>query len=290
VVLVHEIPVHDLTVLPRKQIVIDPEKNARRTMYAQPVEDLARSIGDKGLLHPVGVRPVGDPEAPEPFYELVFGYRRMRAMDLLGLQLIPVAILDVDDVRAHEIMLEENIHREDVPAWDLGRAVVLLHERGHSLPEICARLSMIAGRSLKMVRLQRLAVTVSSLHPDLLEIWKRNTESLDEDRAFQISREPLESQMEIFEQMIGGSLEEPEPKRPPVPGDRKRGPRRSNRRPSVRATELAYLSLKQHEDDEHDDGFENGEQRAGAKLVLQWILGGRTRCPIKPRKKDKRKR
>ena len=79
------------------------------------------------------------------------------------------------------------------------------------------------------------------------------------------------------------------PNRAPPPGNNEPGKKRGKGRPTVRTIELAYASLKQDDRDDHEDGLESDDERKALRLTLQWILGGRARCPIRLRKKSKKK-
>ena len=84
---------------------IRPPKTPLRTSLEQ-VNDLMISIEDKGLLHPIIVRPVGGR------FEVVAGHRRFVACKKLRWARVPVQIVDVDDKEAFEFSLTENIQHE----------------------------------------------------------------------------------------------------------------------------------------------------------------------------------
>ncbi len=72
------------------------------------LDELAESIKHLGVLQPLLVRAV------DSGYEIVLGERRYRASRRLGLEKVPVQIVDADDVRAFQMALVENIQREDL--------------------------------------------------------------------------------------------------------------------------------------------------------------------------------
>ena len=79
------------------------------------IEDLAQSIADVGLLHPVVVTPDG---------ELVAGQRRLAAVTKLGWASVPVTVVDIDEILLGEYA--ENTYREDftpTEAVSIGRAL-----------------------------------------------------------------------------------------------------------------------------------------------------------------------
>jgi hypothetical protein len=224
------------------------------------------------------VRPLGDGK-----YLLVWGYRRLSAMDKLGMPIIPCKVVDVAEATAYEMMLAENVHREDVAPWDIGAAVCGLLDQGLDIQTISQRMSMVIGRSLKMNRVHRLAVAYRGLIPELIEVWKRGVGDFDEAEAYRVAQMSTPEQEEYFHDLCGEMI----PGKRPPEGDSKK--KRRKGRPTIRSIELAYVSVRQHDDDDHEDGLKTEAERKAVRSMLQWILGGRTSCPIKLRKRSKTK-
>lgn len=82
---------------------------ARQEFDQEALSDLAASIIAHGVMQPVVVRPTG-----EGFYELIIGERRWRASQMASLLTIPCVVREVDDRVCSEMMLVENIQREDL--------------------------------------------------------------------------------------------------------------------------------------------------------------------------------
>ncbi len=75
---------------------------------ADALEDLKRSIQEKGVIQPITVRRSGDGN-----YELISGERRVRASQDIGLKTIPAYVVDVTrDEEMLELALVENLQRE----------------------------------------------------------------------------------------------------------------------------------------------------------------------------------
>jgi ParB family chromosome partitioning protein len=70
------------------------------------VEELVDSIRENGLLQPIVVRPKND------YFEIVAGNRRRMACEILRWRKIPCHIVELDDKRAFEYSLVENIQRQ----------------------------------------------------------------------------------------------------------------------------------------------------------------------------------
>jgi ParB family transcriptional regulator, chromosome partitioning protein len=112
-----------LQTIPLDQITENPF-NPRKHFEKAPLQELADSIKVHGVRQPVLVRPMGKG------FQLVVGARRLRASKLAGKADIP-AIVDpqLDDRSALEIMVIENLQREDVHPLDeaLGYQVLMEH-------------------------------------------------------------------------------------------------------------------------------------------------------------------
>jgi ParB family chromosome partitioning protein len=89
----------------------DIERNPyqpRKAFDADELSALGESIKVHGILQPLVVRQVGD------HYQLIAGERRLRAAQTVGLDAVPVRIVDFNDQQVLEAALVENIHRADL--------------------------------------------------------------------------------------------------------------------------------------------------------------------------------
>ena len=140
--------------------------NARKSLDAKSLADLAANIGEKGVLVPLTVRPIdldcmsGDP-LPGPAkardaYEIVAGWRRYNAAQIAGLAVVPCVVRELDDDQAREIGLVDNLQREDVPPLEEADAYAELRERFGSVEAIAARVNKeksYVARRLQLVAL-----------------------------------------------------------------------------------------------------------------------------------------
>ncbi len=94
--------------VPIEQIAPNPNQ-PRNAFEKEPLEELARSIEQLGVLQPLLVRALGSGS-----YELIAGERRLRASKLAGLEKVPVVIVETDVEGSLERALVENIHRENL--------------------------------------------------------------------------------------------------------------------------------------------------------------------------------
>lgn len=81
----------------------------RKVFNEDRIEELAKSINSYGIIQPLSVRKLSDDS-----YELIAGERRLRAAKKLGLDKVPVIVVDVTDRESAAIALLENIQREDL--------------------------------------------------------------------------------------------------------------------------------------------------------------------------------
>ena len=112
----------DLRELPVELISPNPDQ-PRKRFEPGALEALADSLGARGMLQPVLVRPIAGGT-----YELVAGERRWRAAQLAGLETIPALVRARDDAQTLEAALVENMAREDLNPMEEARAVAALVE------------------------------------------------------------------------------------------------------------------------------------------------------------------
>jgi len=112
----------DLRELPVELIAPNPNQ-PRKRFDSDALQALADSLGEKGVLQPVLVRPLAGGT-----YELVAGERRWRAAQLTGLETLPALVRERDDAQTLEAALVENMAREDLNPIEEARAVAALVE------------------------------------------------------------------------------------------------------------------------------------------------------------------
>ncbi|MEL7708515.1 ParB/RepB/Spo0J family partition protein [Citromicrobium bathyomarinum] len=113
---------------------IEPLPGQPRQIFDdEALDDLARSIAQRGVIQPVIVRPL----ERKGRYQLVAGERRWRAAQRAKLHEIPAIIRDLDQREVMAIALIENIQREDLNPIEEARAYQhLADEEGMSQAEI----------------------------------------------------------------------------------------------------------------------------------------------------------
>src|SRR5271167_1034566 len=141
-------PEEELRELPIELISANPNQ-PRRRFDQDSLELLAASLGERGVLQPVLVRP-----RPGGTYELVAGERRWRAAGIAGLRSVPAIVRDREDAQALEVALVENMAREDLNPVDEARAcAALVEELGLTREEVGLRVGRSRVAVSNLIRL-----------------------------------------------------------------------------------------------------------------------------------------
>jgi ParB family chromosome partitioning protein len=98
----------------------------RQHFAEEEIAELEESIRASGVLQPILVRPSPRREGE---FEIVAGERRWRAAQRVGIAAIPALVRQLDDDRAYEIAIVENVQREDLNAMEEARAYETLMSR-----------------------------------------------------------------------------------------------------------------------------------------------------------------
>jgi ParB family transcriptional regulator, chromosome partitioning protein len=136
----------------------------RRQIHQQPLEELAASIKENGVIQPIVVRRLATATAEGARYEIVAGERRWQAAKLAGLTEIPTIVRELSDQEASAVALIENIQREELTPAEEARALQRLISEFSLTHE---RLAEIVGRSRaavsNLIRLLDLPAAVLTL-------------------------------------------------------------------------------------------------------------------------------
>lgn len=147
-----------LAVIDVGEINANPDQ-PREAFEEGRIEELAASIREQGLLHPIVVK-----KALGSGYEMVCGERRLLAARKLGWQKIPAIIKDVASNRLLELALVENIQREDLNAIEEAQAFKkLVVDRALSPEEVGVRVGRDRTTVTNTLRLLRLPEEVQVL-------------------------------------------------------------------------------------------------------------------------------
>jgi len=134
--------------------LIPYNKQARIHFDEDSLNSLAHTIKQHGIRQPLTILPL---EEREGFYEVISGERRLRAAKKAGLDKVPCIIIH-DKLKAEEISIIENLHREDLHPIELGEAYAQLIVSGicGSQNEICQKLSVSKSKVSELISLTEL--------------------------------------------------------------------------------------------------------------------------------------
>lgn len=175
--------------------LVEPNPFQPRTKFdPDALEELKRSIAEKGVIQPITVR------RRDGGYQLIAGERRLRAAKSLGLSRIPAYVLDVEsDEEMLELSIIENIHREDLNPMELARGYQRLIDHCHlTQEEVAKKVGKDRTTITNFLRLLRLP-------PQIQESLERGELTMGHARAL-ISIEDEELQLRIWRRAVRENL------------------------------------------------------------------------------------
>ena len=106
----------------------------RKHFDEESLQELADSITEHGIIQPLTVRKLAS-----GYYQIIAGERRWRAARLVGLQEVPVIVMEADDRKAAELAMIENLQREDLNPMEEAAGFQSLIENYHMTQEEAAQ-------------------------------------------------------------------------------------------------------------------------------------------------------
>jgi ParB family chromosome partitioning protein len=139
---------------------IVPQRGQPRQVFdAEPLDELARSIREHGLIEPLVVRRSGDDR-----FEIIAGERRWRAAQRAGLREVLVVVREVSSKDAFELALIENIQREDLNPLEFAEALQrLLSEHDYTQETLAQRVGKERSTITNALRLLKLPEKIRRL-------------------------------------------------------------------------------------------------------------------------------
>jgi len=183
-----------LASLPIASIEPHPEQPRRRFDEAA-LDELAASIGARGVIQPVIVRPL-----PGGKYQLVAGERRWRAAQRAQLHEIPALIRDLTEREVMALALIENLQRQDLNPIEEARAYDRLATSESMTQAEIAR--MVDKSRSHVANLQRLL----SLPEPVIDLVEQGDLSMGHARALigaedaaELARQTVDKQLSVRE-------------------------------------------------------------------------------------------
>lgn len=147
--------------------LLDPHPdNPRGPVDPATCEELATSIREKGILEPLLVLPVRNPGQQWKIerYLTVAGHRRRVAAEIAGLVEVPAIVRNLEPGEAEEVMLVENLQREDLTLLQEARAYRRLQEHhGLTQADVARRVGVDKARVIARMGILKLPEAVQGL-------------------------------------------------------------------------------------------------------------------------------
>lgn len=145
----------------------------REVFDEKALKELAVSIKEHGVIHPIIVRKINDSK-----YEIIAGERRYKAAALAGLTSIPAIIRNLDDQEAAKVALLENLQRRNLNPIEEARTYQKIIELDQMTQEELAK-TMGKSQSAVANKLRLLALS-EEVQKSLLkeEISERHARAL----------------------------------------------------------------------------------------------------------------
>lgn len=128
----------------------------RKVFEREAMDDLVRSIQEKGVLQPVLVRPVeaNTRSDTRQYYQIVAGERRWQAALKSGLNAIPILVRELSDSDVLEIGVIENVQRADLNPLEEAMAYEqLIAEFGRTQADISKSIGKSRSHVANTIRL-----------------------------------------------------------------------------------------------------------------------------------------
>jgi ParB family chromosome partitioning protein len=200
---------------------IEPDPNQpRRHFDEDALEELARSIAQRGVIQPVIVRPVSAGR-----YQLVAGERRWRAQRA-RVHEIPAIVRKLDEREVVALALIENLQREDLNPVEARAYQRLSEQDGLTQQEIATFVDKSRSHVANLMRLL-------SLPEEVLDMVQRDEISMGHARALATLPDPLPIAREVVAKGLSVRDAERMAKRAGRP--KARSARRARRDPSQSA-------------------------------------------------------
>ncbi len=151
-----------VTMLRLSDIEPNPDQ-PRRDFDQESLAQLADSIAANGLIQPIVVRTANS----EGYYQIVAGERRWRASKMAGLTEVPVIVMEMDDKKAAQIALIENIQRKNLnPLEEAAAFRSLIRDYGMTQEELARSIGKNRATLANSMRLLDLPEEVAQMVRD----------------------------------------------------------------------------------------------------------------------------
>lgn len=171
--------------LPIDQIILNSE-NPRIITDDSEVSGLIADIAKNGLIHPISVRKLENGK-----YQIIAGERRYRACKALKYENISCIVKEFDDEQAIDVMMSENLMRENLKPLDEAKKYqALIWAKQYTIKEIAARFNQSESHVYNRIALLNMITEIADLV---------NNEVIGLSVANEICKFPFSIQREVYE-------------------------------------------------------------------------------------------
>jgi len=158
--------------------------NVRFDYNEERIAELAESIKKDGLLNPLTVSAAKEDEDGEPYYELIAGHCRLRAVKKLVEEGMEYGAVDCCIRRGDRstLQLVENLQRQDLEQVEKEEAIYKMIESGLSLTEIARKISKSVSYVSDIYAGRKVRERAESMGADTSSI---STKALSQLRSFE---------------------------------------------------------------------------------------------------------
>ena len=182
--------------IPIESIEPNPDQ-PRKKFFKDDLDDLARSIVEKGIIQPLIVRKIDD---KNEIYQIVAGERRWRAAQISRIHSVPVIVRDFSDLEVLEVAIIENIQRSDLNPIDEARGYQQLMTRfSHTQEKLSQALGKSRSHIANLLRLLTLPEDVQGMLADNVISIGHARALITRDDASLLAREVVKKSLSVRE-------------------------------------------------------------------------------------------
>lgn len=182
--------------IPIESIEPNPDQ-PRKKFFKDDLDDLARSIVEKGIIQPLIVRKIDD---KNEIYQIVAGERRWRAAQIARIHSVPVIVREFSDLEVLEVAIIENIQRSDLNPIDEARGYQQLMSRfSHTQEKLSQALGKSRSHIANLLRLLTLPEDVQGMLADNVISIGHARALITRDDASLLAREVVRKSLSVRE-------------------------------------------------------------------------------------------
>jgi len=177
--------------------IIEPDEKLRAVdRETEAYRGLVDSIRSKGVLNPINVREVQDPETNETIYGLVDGLQRFTASKDAGKDTIPAQVITIAESEQLETQILANVHKIETKPVEYSRALLQLLTNNPLMTrnDLAAKLCKTPAWISERLGLLKLTNDIGELVDD---------DKIGLSNAYALAKLPQEEQREFVDRAIG---------------------------------------------------------------------------------------